>query len=205
VQILGNTANSAVLPAAEEMIHSGIASSRDTGLDLLSRIAPNNPEAYEIASNLLVNETEPEVLIATMNVLAQPAHAAPELRESLVAQVTTFSGHESTAVRGFSVATLSRLTKDPIVAPIFYNALYDTAPAVRSSGVFAYASYPYHTAEASQKLLDMVEDESEILEIRRGAIAALSNNSPDEPTQTRLAAAELAIRQQIRQQRISGK
>jgi len=204
VYILGSTANSAVLPAATEMIYSGITSSRDMGLDLLSRVASNNPEAYEVASSLLVSETEPSVIVATLNVMAKPGMATPEVRESMITQIMPLSTHESTAVRGFSVATLARLSNDPDMAPVFFNALYDSEPAVRSSGVYAFSSFPYHTAEASQKLLDMVEDESEHMEVRRGAMLALSNNSPDELTRSRVDAVELKMRQQARKQRISG-
>lgn len=204
VYILGATGNSAVIPAAEEMIYSGITSSRDTGLDLLSRIAPKNPAAYEVASNLLVSETDPEVLVATMNVMAQPGDTPPELTDSLITQITTLSSHESAAVRGFSVTTLARLSNDPSMAPLFQNALHDSAPAVRSSGVYAFASFPYHSAETSQKLLDMVEDEYESPEVRRGAILALSKNSPDELVRARLDAVESEMRTDARIKRRSG-
>ncbi len=204
VYILGSTGNASVLPAAEEMIYSGIDSSRNTGLDLLSRVASKNPEAMTMANNLLVSETEPDVLLATINVLAQPANTTPELRESLVTQLTPLSSHESTAVRGFSIATLARLSNDPSLAPVFYNALYDNEPAVRSSGVYALASFPYRTPDADQKLMDMVEDDAEHIEVRRGAMLALSNNDPDELTQARIEAAQLAIRKKIRQQRLNG-
>lgn len=201
VYILGATGNSAVLPAAEDLIYSGVISSRDAGLDLLSRIASTNPEAYAVASNLLISETEPKVLIATMNVMAQPGDATPELTASLVTQITPLTTHESAAVRGFSVTTLARLSNDPSMASVFNNALYDDEPGVRSSGVYALASFPYHSAEASQKLLDMVEDESETSAVRRGAMLALSNNSPDELTKSRIDAAELKMRQRARQKR----
>ena len=204
VYILGSTANSAVLPAAQELIYSGVPSARDTGLDLLSRIAPNNPEAFEIASNLLVSETEPDVLVATMNVMAQPSGITPEFRESLVTQITPLSTHESTKVRSLSVSMLSRLTNDPSASTVFYNALYDSEPNVRSASVYAYSSFPYHSAEVSQKLLDMAEDPSESNEVRRGAMMALKSNSPDELTLSRLKQAELAMRQQVRQKRIDG-
>jgi len=203
VYILGTTANEAVLPAAEELIYSGSESARDTGLDLLSRISSTNPEAMLVASNLLVSENEPDVLIATMNVLAQPGNADSELRKSLVTQITPLSNHESISVRGFTVSTLARLTNDPDVAPVFYNALFDTEPAVRRSGVYAFSSYPYHSPEASQKLLDMVEDDSEHVEVRRGAILALSNNSPDELTKSRIDAAQLTIRRKLREKRLN--
>lgn len=204
IYILGSTANPAVLPAAEEMIYSGIPGARDTGLDLLSRLAPNNPAAFELAGNLLASETEPDVLVATMNVMAQPAGVSRELRESLVTQVTPLSTHESAKVRSLSVSMVSRLTNNPEVAPVFFNALHDTEPAVRRSGVFAFLNYPYHSAEASQKLLDMAEDASEDKEIRRGAIHVLNSHSPDELTQERLRQAGVQMRQQARQDRING-
>jgi len=208
VYILGATANSAVLPVATELIYSGVPSSRDAGLTLLSRLAPNNPEALSIASNLLVSETEPDVLIATMNVMAQPANASPELRESLVTQITPLSNHEVTNVRSISVSILSRLTDDPSASPVFYNALLDAEAHVRRAAAYAYANFPYHTSEASQKLLDMAEDPYEDAEVRGGAIFALKNNSPDELTLSRLEEASLAMRREAaikRQQRNDAK
>lgn len=204
VIILGATGNSAVLPAAEEMVYSGIPDSRTDGLDLLNRLAPSNPEAMTIASSLLVSETEPDVLVATMNVMAQPSNASPELRESLVTQLKPLSGHESAKVRSLSVNILSRLSEHPDLSPVFYNALLDAESSVRSSAVFAFAKFPYHTVETSQKLLDMAEDQSEDAEIRRGAIFALSKNSPDEQTAARLDEIKLEIRRQIRANRRNG-
>lgn len=201
VYILGSTGNAEVLPVATELIYSGVPSSRDTGLDLLSRIAPSNPEAITVASNLLVSETEPDVLIATMNVLAQPAGASTELRESLVTQIAPLSTHETTNVRSVSVAILARLTNDPSSAPVFYNALFDAESNVRSAGVYAFASFPYHSEEVSQKLLDMIEDPLETAEVRRGATLALTNNSPDEQIKSRIKEAGIAMRQRARENR----
>jgi len=198
--ILGETASSDVLPLSEELIYSGNADSRAAGLDLLSRIAPHNPEAFTVANNILGGETEPDVLVATMNVLTKPGGTSPEIRESLVAQITPLANHETPAVRRHSISILTRLSNDASLSPMLYSALSDTDSSVREAAVYAYAGYPYQTPEAVDRLMSIVEDESESKGVRRGAILAIRKMSPDEAIEARLTAASKQMRQRVRRQ-----
>lgn len=202
--VVGATKNKAVLPAAEELLYSGDNGLRDKGLELLGRIAPVDPQAMFVASNLLVSETEPRVLMAAINVIAQPGAASTEDRESVVPQITALMAHESASVRGFSLTTASRLSNNADLAPILYDGLYDTHSSVRNSAISALSNFPYRSLQANQKLLDMARDESEVLDIRQSAIKALLKSPPDDLSQEELDAISLQIRKEKRQQRING-
>jgi len=192
--ILGRTGMSEVLPVAEELVYSGDIKSRTAGLDILNQIAPTNPAAYDIAHSILGSESDPEVLVATMNVFANPTGASPEVRSNLVTQVTSLADHDSSSVRRYSVQILTRLTNDPSISPILTNALYDQESKVREAAVYAYADHPYQTEEVIGRLLEIVEDESEVSGVRRGAIHALSKTSPDELMQQRIDDAKRQMR-----------
>jgi len=163
--MLGATGSADVLPVAEELVYSSSPDSRKIGLDLLSRVAPQNPAAYDIANSILGSEADPKVLVSTMNVLARPANAGPEARATAISQAMPLANHESAAVRSHSV------------------------------GVYAYADYPFQTREAVERLMEIAEDTAEKRGVRRGAIFALSKMSPDEITTERLNAAKKQMRE----------
>lgn len=198
VFILGQTGTSDVLPVAEELVYSGDKHSRKAGLNLLNQIAPNNPEAIDVANSILGGETEPDVLVATMNVFAQPAGATPEIRGALVAQITPLASHEAAAVRRHSVQVLTRLSNEPDIAPVLTNALYDQDSSVREAATYAYAEYPYQTEEVLQRLLEIAESQTEENGTRRGAMFALSKMSPDEQTKQRIIEARKQLRKSLR-------
>lgn len=202
--VVGATKNEAVLPAAEEFLYSGDDALRDKGLKLLSRIAPVDPQAMLVARNLLVSETEPKVLMAAINVIAQPGNASTEARESVVPQITALMTHESASIRGFSLTTVSRLSNSADLAPVFYDGLFDAHPSVRNSAISALSGYPYRSAQANQKLLAMANDESEVLDVRQSAIRALAKNPPDDISQDQLDAISLQIRKEKRLRQING-
>ncbi len=196
--LLGDSGNAEVLPVAEELIYSSNPDTRQAGLDLLSRVAPKNPEAYDIANAILGSEADADVLVSTMNVLALPRNATPESRATSITQVMPLANHESAAVRRHSVSILVRLTNDQTLSPILSNALYDPDSSVREAAVYAYASYPYQTAEAVQRLVDLVADPNEERGVRNGAILALNNMSPDEATKAVISTAKKQMRDALR-------
>ena len=196
--LLGDSGHADVLPVAEELIYSSNPDTREAGLDLLSRVAPKNPEAYDIANAILGSEADADVLVSTMNVLALPRNATPESRATSITQVMPLANHESAAVRRHSVSILVRLTNDQSLSPVLSNALHDPDPAVREAAVYAYATYPYQTAEAVQRLVDLVADPNEERGVRNGAILALNNMSPDEATQAVISTAKKQMRDALR-------
>jgi len=193
--MLGATGSADVLPVAEELVYSSSLDSRETGLDLLNRLAPQNPAAYDIANSILGSEADPEVLVSTMNVLARPENAGPDARATAISQIVPLANHESTAVRRHSVGILVRLTNDESLSPVLYDALSDSDASVRKAAVYAYSRYPYRTSEAVQRLMDIIEDPSEERGVRRGAMLAVSKTSPDESTTERINAAKKQMRE----------
>lgn len=187
--ILGLTATQETLTLAEEMIYSGIDESREAGLGLLSRIAPNNPAAFDVAANLLSSETQPEILVATMNVLARPQNADDNQLALFEAQISQMVNHESVAVRRQSISILSRISNDSNLDPILVNALDDSDASVREAAAFAYAEFPYENPQAIDRLMRIVEDQNESKGLRRGAAYALKNKGLDEALLARVNAA----------------
>jgi uncharacterized protein (UPF0147 family) len=187
--ILGLTATQETLTLAEEMIYSGIDESRDAGLGLLSRIAPNNPAAFDVAANLLSSETQPDVLVATMNVLAIPKNADDNQLALFEAQISQMVNHESVAVRRQSISILSRISNDSNLDPILVNALDDNDASVREAAAFAYAEFPYENPQAIDRLMRIVEDQNESKGLRRGAAYALKNKGLDDASLARVNAA----------------
>jgi len=192
--LLGATGSPDVLPVAEELVYSSSSIARKTGLDLLSRVAPQNPAAYDIANSILSSEADPDVLVSTMNVLALPKNAGPDARATAISQIIPLANHESAAVRRHSVSILVRLTNNETLSPVLFNALSDPDTSVREAAAFAYARYPFQTSEAVERLLDIVEDPSEDRSVRQGALLALSNMSPDEEMRERIEAAKKQMR-----------
>lgn len=195
--MLGATGSADVLPVAEELVYSSSLDSRETGLDLLSRVAPQNPAAYDIANSILGSEADPDVLVSTMNVLARPKNAGPEARAAAISQIMPLANHDSAAVRRHSVGMLVRLTNDETLSPVLFNALSDTDASVRKAAVYAYARYPYQTSEAVQRLMDIIEDPAEERGIRRGAILAVTKMSPNEDTTEQIDAAKKQMREAV--------
>jgi len=194
VSVLGSTGSSEVLPVAEELVFSSDEGMRKSGLDLLSRVAPLNPEAYDIANTILRSETDPAILVSTMNVLAVPESVTPETKQSAVAQIIPLANHEEPAVRRHSVSMLVRLSNDDSLAPILYGALADEDPSVRQAAVYAYAQYPFQSAEAVERLFEIAENTSEEKGTRRAAITTLNSMQPDEQAKNRISAAQKTIR-----------
>ncbi len=198
--LLGATGSADVLPVAEELVYSSSIESRETGLDLLSRVAPQNPAAYDIANSILGSEADPDVLVSTMNVLARPQNAGPEAKATAISQIMPLANHESAAVRRHSVSLLVRLTNDETLSPVLYSALSDSDASVRKAATYAYASYPFQTSESVERLMEMIEDPSEERGIRQGAILAINNMSPDENTTERINAAKRQMRDALQTQ-----
>ncbi len=194
VSILGSTGSSAVLPVAEELVYSSDDGTRKSGLDLLSRVAPLNAEAYDVANNILGSEADPSILVSTMNVLAVPESVTPETRQSAVAQIIPLAEHDEPAVRRQSVSILVRLTNDDSLSPVLYGALSDEDPSVRQAAVYAYAQYPFQSPEAVERLFEIAEDTNEPKGNRRAAITTLNSMQPDEQVKNRIAAAQKTIR-----------
>jgi len=192
--LLGSTGSAEVLPLAEELVYSSNSLSREAGLDLLSRIAPQNAQAYDIANTILGSEADSEVLVSTMNVLARPQNASAQAKATSITQIMPLASHESAAVRRHSVSILVRLTNDETLSPVLYSALSDADASVREAATYAYSDYPYQTTEAVERLIEIIEDPSEERGVRNGAILAISTMSPDEQTQARIKAAKKQMR-----------
>lgn len=193
--LLGQTGSAEVMAVGEELAYSSVPATQKAGLDLLSRVASNNPEAYDIAVSILSSASEPAVLVSTMNVLASPINASAETKSNAITQIMPLAEHESEAVRRHSVSLLPRLTKDEALTPILYNALADSSAKVRSAATFAIASLPDQSPEVIERLLGIAENTDEADGIRRGAIHALQKKSPSAETNARISKAKIQMRE----------
>ena len=193
--LLGAVGSADVLFVAEELAYSSVPATQKAGLDLLSRVARINPDAYDVAISLLSSSAEPTVLVSTMNVLAVPQNASAEIKSNAITQIISLADHESAAVRRHSVALLPRLTNDVALSPVLYNALADSSSDVRSTAIYALANYPHQSPETVERLLQLAERTEETDGVRRGAIYALQKHAPNEETQARLYKARIQMRE----------
>lgn len=192
--LLGETGSADVLPVIEELVYSSALDTRKAALEVLSRVAPKNAQAYDIVNNILGSEADPEVLVSTMDVLARPVTASSEVKAISISQILPLAEHESVSVRRHSISILPRLTNDETLGPVLYNALLDTDASVRKAATFAFGSYPFQPPEAVERLLELAEDANEDKGVRRGAIYALETMAPNEEVVARIREAKMQMR-----------
>lgn len=173
--LLGPYDDPAIVQTASELVYSGDPQSRIAGLDLLSRVQPRNDEARNVAIELLSSESEPEFLIATMNVLATPSQTANNSqRQRLNDNLGNLSSHYDANVRAQSLSLLGRWDKNSNTArDALTRGLNDPEPSVRSSAAFSINNIDAPDENMITGLLNIAEDTSENRSTRYAALRAL--------------------------------
>jgi hypothetical protein len=198
--ILGYVATPETLVLAQEMIYTDNQNSRTAGLDLLKRITHRNPAAFDIAADLISTETQPDILVAAMNIAARPKNASDSQRAMLESQVSQMVYHDSESVRRNSIAILSKISNDVSLDPIYIDALNDSDSKVREAAAFAYGEFPLENPQAIEILLRIAEDPAERKGLRRAAVYALKNKGLDDADRERAENALLDTRRGLANQ-----
>ena len=173
--LLGPYDDPAIVQTASELAYSGDHQSQIAGLDLLARVQSRNDEARDVAIDLLSSGNDPELLVATMNVLATPARTATaDQRQLLNDNLGNLANHYDPTVRGQSLALIGRWDKNsPQARESLSRGLSDSDPAVRSRAAFAIKNIRNPDANMIAGLLTLAENKDEKKSARYAALSAL--------------------------------
>lgn len=173
--LLGPYNDPAIVKTASELAYSGDMQSQIAGLDLLSRVQPRNDEARDVAIDLLSSGNDPQLLIATMNVLATPAKSATATQRQLLNDnLASLANHYDPVVRAQSLALMGRWDKNSSTArEALTRGLTDTDPDVRSSAAFAIKAIKNPDNNIIDGLLFIAEKTDEEKSARYAALTAL--------------------------------
>ncbi len=193
--LLGEHNRPEVIDVAAELAYSGDPASQKIGLDLLSRLQPNNDRARDIAIDLLGSENNPELLVSTMNVLATPARkASATQRDTLLANITLLSSHNDYNVRSHSVALIGRWNKDT-GKDTLVSALSDSHPQVRARAASALRGVSNPDYSVINGLLTIAENTTEEKTTRQSALYSLKEMPLSSADQQRFNLAQTNVRQ----------
>lgn len=185
-----------IVPVAAELAYSGDPQSQKNGLELLSRLQPNNDKAREIAIGLLASETSPDMLVATMNVLATPASTASATQKQMILDnISLLSTHSDENVRAHSMALMGRWAKnDPNVIDTLTYGLNDTSSHVRARAVSALSGTANPDQRVVSGLFSLLENTDELKTTRQTAMLALQRLTLSPALQTRFEQAQKSLR-----------
>lgn len=192
--LLGDTNHQNIVQAAAEMAYSGDPASQHIGLDLLSRLQPVNSQARDIAIELLTNETNPELLVSTMNALATPTNSANnQQRVQLIDNLHLLSNHPDPRVRSHSISLLGRWNTGG-AATIQTQGLTDQDATVRARSVSAFIGKNDADERVIQSLLRVAENNNEVKTTRQSALYALQKMQLSTTARARYEQAVLTVR-----------
>ena len=194
--LIANLSSPQILATATELAYSSDPVSKRNGLELLSRIQPHNSEARDISIELLGVESDPDFLVATMNVLATPAaDADTSQRQLLLDNINLLSTHQEPSVRAHSIALLGRWAKNnPDVATTLVTGLSDDSSHVRARAATALRGISNPDTATITSLLYVLENPNEIKTTRQTAMLALQQMPLSASQKSRFLAAQRALR-----------
>ena len=168
-----------VYETATELAYSGDRASQLAGLDLLSRIQTRSSDARDVAIQLLGTESNPEILVATMNVIATPAASATQEQQQLIADnLFLLSNHHVPEVRAHSLSVLGQWEKNnPSVTEALSSALQDTDAHVRARAVYALNGTANIDETLTENLLLVLENTDESKSTREAAMLILQDQA----------------------------
>lgn len=187
-----NTPN--VLDAAIQLSHATETSSQLAGLELLARLQPFNTHARDNAIDLLATQSDPSLLLATLNVFATPAQAvSAEQRQLLLDHARVLSTHSDANVRALGISTISKWSKDSgnLAATIGLN---DPDGAVRAKSAASLINARNPSPESMQGLFTIAANKGEQKTTRQLAMLALSKMALTENDKLRYEALEIELR-----------
>jgi hypothetical protein len=168
-----------VYETAAELAYSGDPASQLAGLDLLNRIQTRSSDARDVAIQLLGTESNPEILVATMNVIATPtASATAEQRQLISDNLFLLSNHHVPEVRAHSLSVLGQWEKqNPAVTEALSSALQDTDAHVRARAVYALNGTANIDDTLTENLLLVLENTDESKATREAAMFILQDQA----------------------------
>ncbi|OED37448.1 hypothetical protein AB833_23810 [Chromatiales bacterium (ex Bugula neritina AB1)] len=193
--LLAASSDFRIVETAASLLYSGESESMQRGLELLSRIQPHSHAARDIAIELLSSETNPDLLVSTMNVLATPAKdATGEQRISLLENLLLLAEHPDARVRSHSLTLLGRWDNSQNKGPVLVQGLTDTDPIVRarSASALRHVKNPLH--DSIYALLSVAENPDEVKTTRQSALYSLSHMALPDETLYRYQQAVITVR-----------
>ncbi|MEM7256320.1 MAG: HEAT repeat domain-containing protein [Pseudomonadota bacterium] len=183
-----------VVDVAAELAYSGDPLSQRMGLDLLSRLQAQNSRARDIAIELLSSESDPSLLVSTMNVLAIPSNgASAEQRNALYDNTALLASHHDYRVRSHSIALIGRWNKEQGVA-VLADALADPHEQVRARAVSAMHGLTNPGTNVINRLFDIAENTNEQKTTRQSALFSLKKMPLSTEQQQRYRQAQISVR-----------
>lgn len=193
--LVGDLNNPEIINAAKELVYSGNPESQRIGLDLLSRLQPRNNEARDIAIELLSSESNPALLVSTLNVLATPNRAATDQqRVQLIDNLNLLSTHYDPLVRSHSIDLLGRWNPGGASNTILAAGLADQDPTVRARSATAFIGKSNVDESAIFGLLAVAENSNEVKTTRQAALYALKKMQLPPSVQVRYDQAVITVR-----------
>ena len=194
--LIANLRDPQILATATELAYSSDPASKRNGLELLSRIQPHNSEARDISIELLSVESDPDFLVATMNVLATPAaNADSSQKQLLLDNMNLLSTHQEPSVRAHSIALLGRWAKNnPDITTTLVTGLSDESSHVRARAATALRGIVDPDQQTIASLLNVLENPDELKTTRQTAMLALQQMPLTDSQKSRFLAAQRALR-----------
>lgn len=192
--LLGEVNTPLVLNAATQLAQSSDTHSQLNGLELLARLQPTNTHARNHALDMLATQTDPDLLVATLNVFATPAQAvSADQRQLLLDHALLLSTHNDANVRALSIDTMSKWSKggSGVAATI---GLQDADSAVRAKSAASLVGVENASAESRESLLSVAANKQELKTTRQLALYALSTMPLTPEERQRYEALEIEVR-----------
>ncbi len=170
-------------PAIEELAVARIADATDEDtlgawLDLIAQKGVQLSTSRHDLISVLPQLADPTHLRSAILALS-PSVVSVEERSEVAAELTYYATHMSQQVRSASVEMVARWG-DPGHAHVIEDALFDSAPSVRSAALFAAYASTLRTPGIKRSLLKIMSDRKEAWDFRMEAYAALSSYMLDE-------------------------
>lgn len=192
--LFGDLRDPAIVQTAAALVYSGNPDSQRMGLDLLSRLQPYSNEARTIAMELLSSETDPALLVATLNVFASTAKTAgTEQRALLLDNLNLLANHQDSAVRSHSLSLIGRWG-DGTDSALLIDGLTDSSSLVRARSASALRNAENPGTPVILGLLAVAENTNEIKTTRQSALYSLKNMPMDDQARSRYEEAVIQVR-----------
>lgn len=185
-----------IIQVATELAYSGNKLSQIIGLDLLNRVQTTSAEARDISIQLLGTETDPEILVAAMNVIATAtSNASNSQIEQISDNLFLLSNHAHPSVRAQSLSVLGQWRQNsPEVTQALSEALQDPDPLVRTRAVYALNNRAPLQTRDIERLFIIMETTTEERSTREAAMLNLQGRNLQGAQLRRFANAQKKLR-----------
>lgn len=193
-QLLGQFDDPLVTDVGVELVMSGHVESQMSGLALLGWQQPHNQRARQAVADLLSIETDPKLLVAGLDAMANPARSDEAEQRDLLDRFSRLANNPDPAVRSHSMAVISSWARDTNVNHVLLQGLHDSDPMVRETATFAILKVRHLSDDLKYDLLAKIENPEESKRTREAALYALQRFDLSDDEQLRYAEGQRAIR-----------